>query len=126
MQGDQAKHDIVPDVAHADQCTSDNLLEGCVEGSKARLEVENSAAEELCNKVVENTRADDDVQVTHQVDLSCTGKFMDGTFKKKQCYLVIYIIQFLFLFFQAIMTSSKCLHQRLNKLTKKPEELPYR
>jgi hypothetical protein len=84
MEGEQAEHDLVPGVAHADHCTSDNLLEDCVEGSKARIEDENSAAEELCNKVVENTRADDDVQVTHQVDLSCTGKFMDGTifFKK--------------------------------------------
>ncbi|KAM0908765.1 hypothetical protein ACQ4PT_015247 [Festuca glaucescens] len=75
MQGEQAEHGFVPDVAHADQCTSDNLLEDCVEGSKARIEDENSAAEELCNK--------------------------------------------------ATMTSSKCLHERLNKLTKKPEELSY-
>jgi hypothetical protein len=102
-------------------------LEDCVEGSKARIEDENSAAEELCNKVVENTRADDDVQVTQQMDLACTGKFMDGTFLFfLPCYLLIYIIQFLFIFFQAIMTSSKYLHQRLNKLTKKPGELSYR
>jgi hypothetical protein len=102
MEGEQAEHDLVPDVAHADQCTSDNLLEDCVEGSKARIEDENLAEEELCNKVVENTRADDDVQVTQQMDLACKGKFMDFFLP---CYLVIYIIQFLFLFFQAIMAS---------------------
>ncbi|KAM0868699.1 hypothetical protein ACQ4PT_041147 [Festuca glaucescens] len=80
MQGEQAEHGFVPDVAHVDQCTSDNLLEDCVEGSKARIEDENSAAEELCNKVVENTRADDDAQVTQQMDVGFTGKFMNGTF----------------------------------------------
>ncbi|KAM0928685.1 hypothetical protein ACQ4PT_002634 [Festuca glaucescens] len=80
MQGEQAEHGFVPDVAHVDQCTSDNLLEDCVEGSKAGIEDENSAAEELCNKVVENTRADDDVQVTQQMDVGYTGKFMNGTF----------------------------------------------
>ena len=80
MQGEQAEHGFVPDVAHADQCTSDNLLEDCVEGSKARIEDENSAAEELCNKVVENTRAYDDVQITQQMDVGFTGKFMNGTF----------------------------------------------
>jgi hypothetical protein len=48
-----------------------------VEGSKARIEDENSAEEELCNKVVENTRADDDVQVTQQMDPACKGKFIE-------------------------------------------------